>query len=184
MKRIFSDFLASWLASERRKPLIVRGARQVGKTWLVRELARSSGRMLLEVNFDRNPEYARIFREEGSGPRRWLDDLALRTRVEAPAEGLILFLDEIDANVSGEESHSVGKVLKFLAQKNQIFAISHQPQLTSLADAHFLVTKTDGKSEVKKLDEEGRIQEIARIISGESIGSDALSYAKTLREGK
>jgi hypothetical protein len=87
MKRIFSDFLVSWLASERRKPLIVRGARQVGKTWLVRELARSSRRMLLEVNFDRNPEYARIFREEGSGPRRWLDDLALRTGVEARSGG-------------------------------------------------------------------------------------------------
>jgi predicted AAA+ superfamily ATPase len=43
-KRFFSDFLASWLVSERRKPLIVRGARQVGKTWLVRELARSSER--------------------------------------------------------------------------------------------------------------------------------------------
>ena len=95
MNRIFSAFLVTWLASERRKPLVVRGARQVGKTWLVRELARSSGRTLLEVNFDRNPEYARIFREEGSGPRRWLDDLALRTGVEAPAEGLILFLDEI-----------------------------------------------------------------------------------------
>ena len=51
--------------------------------------------MLLEVNFDRNPEYARIFREEGSGPRQWLDDLALRTGVETPVEGLILFLDEI-----------------------------------------------------------------------------------------
>lgn len=95
MKRIFSDFLIAWLASERRKPLIVRGARQVGKTWLVRELAKASGRTLLEVNFDRHPEYARIFREEGSGPRRWLDDLALRTGVEAPLEEVILFLDEI-----------------------------------------------------------------------------------------
>ena len=95
MNRIFSDFLASWLTSERRKPLIVRGARQVGKTWLVRDLARASGRVLLEVNFDRNPEYARIFREEGSGPRRWLDDLTLRIGVEAPAEGLLLFLDEL-----------------------------------------------------------------------------------------
>ena len=95
MKRIFSDFLASWLVSERRKPLIIRGARQTGKTWLVRELARTEGRTLLEVNFDRNPEYARIFREEGGGPRRWLDDLTLRTGVEAPVERMILFLDEI-----------------------------------------------------------------------------------------
>jgi DNA repair protein RecN (Recombination protein N) len=110
--------------------------------------------------------------------------MATRSSFDPTQEGQILFLDEIDANVSGEESHSVGKVLKFLAQKNQIFAISHQPQLTSLADAHFLVTKTEGKSEVKKLDDEGRIQEIARIISGESISGDALSYARTLREGK
>ena len=97
MKRIFSDFLVSWLTSERRKPLIVRGARQVGKTWLVRELARESGRSLLEWNFDRNPEYARIFQEEGSDPRRWLDDLALRTGVTAPVGELILFLDEIQS---------------------------------------------------------------------------------------
>ena len=95
MTRDFSKFLMEWLGSKRRKPLIIRGARQVGKTWLVRELARSSGRELLEVNFDRNPEYARIFREEGAGPRRWLDDLALRTGVDAPDERLILFLDEI-----------------------------------------------------------------------------------------
>ena len=95
VKRDFSDFLVAWLGSERRKPLIVRGARQVGKTWLVRELARTSGRTLLEVNFDRNPEYARIFREEGSGPRQWIDDLGLRTGVAAPAGELILFLDEI-----------------------------------------------------------------------------------------
>ena len=95
MKRNFSDFLVSWLGSERRKPLVVRGARQVGKTWLVRELARASGRTLLEVNFDRNPEWARIFREEGSGPRQWIDDLGLRTGVAAPAGELLVFLDEI-----------------------------------------------------------------------------------------
>ena len=97
MRREFSNFLRAWISTDRRKPLIVRGARQVGKTWLVRELARESGRLLLEVNFERNPEFARIFREEGSGPRRWIEDLALRTGVEAPAERLILFLDEIQS---------------------------------------------------------------------------------------
>jgi predicted AAA+ superfamily ATPase len=97
MHRDFSDFLVTWLDSERRKPLIVRGARQVGKTWLGRELARASGRTLLEVNFDRNPEYARIFREEGSGPRQWIDDLGLRTGVAASGGEMILFLDEIQS---------------------------------------------------------------------------------------
>ena len=91
MKRYFSDFLASWLVSKRRKPLVVSGARQAGKTSIVREMAQASGRTLLEVNFERNPEYARIFREEGGGPQRWLDDLALRTGVKTPVEGLVFF---------------------------------------------------------------------------------------------
>ncbi|WP_321470134.1 AAA family ATPase [Halarcobacter sp.] len=96
----------------------------------------------------------------------------------------ILFLDEIDANLSGKESSAIAKVLNKLSQNYQIFAISHQPQLTSTADIHFLVDKKDGKSTVKKLDENSRIDEIARMISGEDITDDAYSFAKNLLEEK
>lgn len=96
----------------------------------------------------------------------------------------ILFLDEIDANLSGKESSAIAKVLNRLSQNYQIFAISHQPQLTSTADIHFLVDKKDGKSTVKKLDENSRIDEIARMISGEDITDDAYSFAKNLLEEK
>ncbi len=92
----------------------------------------------------------------------------------------ILFLDEIDANLSGKESDAIAKVLVQLSKSYQIFAISHQPQLTSNANVHFLVDKKDGVSSVKKLDKKERIDEIARMISGEEITQEALSFAKNL----
>lgn len=95
-------------------------------------------------------------------------------------ENGILFLDEIDANLSGKESSAIATVLNKLSQTYQIFAISHQPQLTSTANQHFLVDKKDGISTVKKLDNATRIDEIARMISGENITKDAYSFAKNL----
>ena len=92
----------------------------------------------------------------------------------------ILFLDEIDANLSGKESDAISKVLKKLSNSYQIFAISHQPQLTSSADQHFLVDKINGKSLVKELNNKERINEIARMISGEKVTPEALDFAKNL----
>lgn len=92
----------------------------------------------------------------------------------------ILFLDEIDANLSGKESDAISKVLKKLSNSYQIFAISHQPQLTSSADQHFLVDKMNGKSLVKELNSKERINEIARMISGEKVTLEALDFAKNL----
>jgi DNA repair protein RecN (Recombination protein N) len=94
-----------------------------------------------------------------------------------------LFLDEIDANLSGEESMSVADVLKYLSKKYQIFAISHQPQLASKADKHFLVTKKENKSIVKELSDEERVEEIARIIGGKEKSQKAMDYAKELLKG-
>ncbi|MBU0632409.1 AAA family ATPase [bacterium] len=96
--------------------------------------------------------------------------------------GGVLMLDEIDANLSGEESMSVAKVLRKLASHFQIFVISHQPQLTSMGDQHFLIHKKGDESFVKELDNQSRIEEIARIISGESITKEAKQFAKELLE--
>ena len=92
----------------------------------------------------------------------------------------ILFLDEIDANLSGKESDAISKVLTRLSQSYQIFAISHQPQLTSSANQHFLVDKHNGISNVKLLNDKERVNEIARMISGENITSEAFEFAKNL----
>jgi DNA repair protein RecN (Recombination protein N) len=96
--------------------------------------------------------------------------------------GGVLMLDEIDANLSGEESMSVAKVLRQLSKYFQIFVISHQPQLTSMGDQHFLIYKDGNESFAKELDFDSKVNEIARIISGESVSDEARKFAKELLE--
>ena len=105
--------------------------------------------------------------------------LTARSFYEIDTNG-ILFLDEIDANLSGKESQSIAKVLQELSKSYQIFAISHQPQLSATAQQHFLVKKDDNVSSVKLLNADERISEIARMISGEDITQEALEFARKL----
>lgn len=107
----------------------------------------------------------------------------LATRQEyLQSDGGILILDEIDSNLSGKESMSVANVLLALSQKYQIFAISHQPQLSSKAHMHFLVEKDGTKSKVKLLNQNERVEELARMVSGEEIHEKALDFARSLME--
>lgn len=95
--------------------------------------------------------------------------------------GGILILDEIDANLSGEESEGVAKLLQFLSKHYQIFAISHQPFMPLLCDKHYLVSKyTEHESSIKLLNRKERIKEIARMISGSKLNQHALNYAEKL----
>jgi DNA repair protein RecN (Recombination protein N) len=105
--------------------------------------------------------------------------LTARSFYEIDTNG-ILFLDEIDANLSGKESESIAKVLEQLSKSYQIFAISHQPQLSATAHQHFMVKKTDNISHVTLLNKEQRVDEIARMISGENITNEAIEFAKKL----
>lgn len=95
MKRNLSRFLQDWLKSKPRLPLVIRGARQVGKTWLVRDLAMRERRTLLEVNFERDPGLSRHLHQPD--PRRIFDDLALVLDLNAEPHQTLLFLDEIQA---------------------------------------------------------------------------------------
>ena len=93
----------------------------------------------------------------------------------------ILILDEIDANVSGDESIAIAEMIAKLSKVYQIFAISHQPHLSAKAEQHIVVTKENECSKAEVLNSEGRVQEIARIIAGENPTSQALEFAKKLR---
>ena len=100
------------------------------------------------------------------------------------AKGGVLILDEVDANLSGKESMSVANVLSSLAKDYQIFAISHQPQLSSRANQHFLVEKSGDESSVRLLNHEERVLELARMVSGENITPEAKELALSLmKEG-
>jgi DNA repair protein RecN (Recombination protein N) len=93
----------------------------------------------------------------------------------------VLILDEIDANVSGDESIAIAQMIQKLSSVYQVFAISHQPHLAAQAEQHIVVVKENAKSEVIVLSEEGRIAEISRIIAGENPTAEAVEFAKKLR---
>ena len=95
MKRAPSAILQSWLDDPERRPLVLRGARQVGKTWLVRDLASRAGRDLVELNFERDPQLKRFFAT--NNPATITSELSILLNRDIDSERSLLFLDEIQA---------------------------------------------------------------------------------------
>lgn len=95
MKRKASLFLEKWLVQAYRKPLVIRGARQVGKTWLVRDFAASQGKQLIEINFEKERQTATLF--ESNNPQEILLNLSEKVGRKIQPHTSILFLDEIQA---------------------------------------------------------------------------------------
>lgn len=95
MKRIIDPALENWKKSPTRKPLIIRGARQVGKTTAVRHLGRTFTHFV-EINFEAEPQWCTLF--EGSlDPKRILLDLELSVEKKIIPGQTLLFFDEIQA---------------------------------------------------------------------------------------
>ena len=95
MRRYILDELRSWKESKRRKPLIVRGARQVGKTWALEEFGKEFKDGFLRINFDKQPEYNQFF-ETTKDVNRILRNLAMASGQKITTETLLIF-DEIQA---------------------------------------------------------------------------------------
>ncbi|MGE3920340.1 MAG: ATP-binding protein [Gammaproteobacteria bacterium] len=95
MERASINYLKTWLSSTNRKPMVIRGARQVGKTWLVRHLAQVSGKKLIELNFERNMTYESLF--SSNDPQAILLNISAALNQEVVIENSLLFLDEIQA---------------------------------------------------------------------------------------
>ncbi len=85
--------LMQWIKRENRIPLVIRGARQVGKTWLVRTLAKSMQKELVEINFEYQPELIGLF--NNNNPNEILLELSAHFGFKIHPETHILFLDEI-----------------------------------------------------------------------------------------
>ncbi len=95
MFRFASKELDRWLESHNRKPLVLRGARQVGKTWLVRNLAKRQHLKLIELNLERFPGLADLFSE--NDPEEILRNIEAELDITIDPASAILFLDEIQA---------------------------------------------------------------------------------------
>ena len=95
MSRAAYHYLVQWLQSVDRKPIIIRGARQVGKTWLVRELAKQQNKQLIELNFEQRPQDQSYF--SSNDPKVIIKLLSAGLQRTIDSENSILFLDEIQA---------------------------------------------------------------------------------------
>lgn len=95
MDRQALKYLKNWKSKANRKPLIIRGARQVGKSYLVRAFAKAEGLSLIELNFEKNPELADLFKS--GDPTKILRLLEAQLNQEIAPTTSLLFLDEIQS---------------------------------------------------------------------------------------
>ena len=95
MKRKQLAYLKEWLNSNNRRPLVIRGARQVGKTWLVRHFAELQDKQLIELNLEKKPQLATLF--DSNDPKQILLNLGSSMNIDIDPHRCLLFLDEIQA---------------------------------------------------------------------------------------
>ncbi len=95
-----------------------------------------------------------------------------------------IIFDEIDTGVSGEVALKLGDMMKTMAQNHQVISISHLPQIAAKGDSHYFVYKdntTDKSiSKIRQLNEDSRIEEIAKMIGGEKPSDVAFESAREL----
>jgi DNA repair protein RecN (Recombination protein N) len=105
-----------------------------------------------------------------SGGERARIMLAIKTALSDKDGVTSIIFDEIDTGVSGKTARKIGIKMCELSRSAQIFCVTHSAQIASVADKHFLISKSDidGKTEtsVRELDTEGRINELSRILGG------------------
>jgi len=149
------------------------------------ETPAASGLDEIEFQFAPNAgEPARPLRAIASSGEMSRVMLALKTVLAAEDEIPLLVFDEIDANVGGETASVVGEKMRQIARRHQVICITHLPAVAAAATAHYLVTKRieSGRtiSEITLLDATQRVQEIARMLGGQT--DTARQHAREMLE--
>ena len=95
-----------------------------------------------------------------------------------------MIFDEIDSGVSGEMSNAMANLMLKMSKKMQIISITHLPQVAAKGNHHYNIYKYESlgatNTEIKKLNNKERVEEIAKMLSGDKISSSALNHAKQL----
>lgn len=98
-----------------------------------------------------------------------------------------IIFDEIDTGISGEVALKVGNVMEAISENMQVIAITHLPQIASKGNAHYRVFKDERTGRtmtgISRLEQDERVLEVAKMLSGENPGEFALQNAKELLEG-
>ena len=143
------------------------------------------GKSAVEIMFSPNPGVALIpVHRAASGGELSRVMLALQSLLAEKTKLRSILFDEIDTGVSGEVAQKVGETLKRMGAGMQVIAISHLPQVAAKGAKHLKVSKKvqDGvtNSMVQELNSQERVEEIARLMSGDTINDAALENARSL----
>lgn len=110
--------------------------------------------------------------------------LALKT-ILADSDGIpTLIFDEVDTGISGRAAQAVAEKIAYISRSRQIICVTHLPQIASMADVHYKISKTTKENStfinIEKLDYDGKISELSRIISGSIITDITQNHSKEL----
>ncbi len=110
--------------------------------------------------------------------------LAIAVTTSELGEAGTLIFDEVDSGVGGAVAETVGRLMKQLGQHRQVLAVTHLPQVAACADQHLLVSKAAAKgqvsSQVRSVEGEERVSEIARMLGGEKLSATTLAHAREM----
>jgi DNA repair protein RecN (Recombination protein N) len=110
--------------------------------------------------------------------------LVLKTVANGSQFPRTIVFDEIDTGIGGRVSEAVGIKLKKLAQTNQVLCVTHQPQIASQADLHFMIEKEAARGRTlisaRELNSQEQIEELARMLAGEHITEQARENARAM----
>jgi DNA repair protein RecN (Recombination protein N) len=110
--------------------------------------------------------------------------LALQNLIAQKSKLPTIFFDEIDTGVSGDVANKIGITLNQLGKNMQVIAITHLPQVASKGEQHLCVSKSIKNgvttTSVQELTSEERINEVAKLMSGEVVNEAAIENAKAL----
>ena len=139
-----------------------------------------SGKDLVRFLFSSTGETPADVSKVASGGELSRIMISLKAMMARYAEMPTLIFDEIDTGVSGSVADRMGSMICDMGQDMQVFAITHLPQVAAKGEAHYLVSKEKDVTSIRRLTQEERVREIARLLSGEVISDAAIANAEAL----
>jgi DNA repair protein RecN (Recombination protein N) len=144
--------------------------------------------ILIAPNRGEEPKPMQRIASGGELSRIQLAIAAALFKASNKAAAATLVFDEIDAGIGGRVAEVVGRKLQELAGGNQVICVTHLPQIASFGTTHFFVWKEDAaghtRARIRKLEsEDERVNEVARMLGGETIPASAVMHARELLEG-
>ena len=143
------------------------------------------GKDTIEVMFSSNKgiEYSPLFKVASGGELSRIL-LSIKSILSSHSKLPTMIFDEIDTGISGEMSNAMANIMLGMSKNMQIIAITHLPQIAAKGDHHFNVYKHDNfgitNTKIKKLNFNERVDEIAKMLSGDILSDSALVHAREL----